>query len=122
MPSKSRDAWIHGLKIQEVERVLQLFQLILEFRAEPRLSRLHAGTRTTEPSCEWVVLGNVVNGLDAESDKLCDRAGVDSGKSQNVIVRNRGIAMIKKLASEWIAALSSSRNVGSLRHCEDSKF
>jgi hypothetical protein len=83
---------------------------------------LHAGTRTTEPSRERVVLWDFVNGLDAESDKLCDRAGMNSGKTQNVVVRNRGIAMIEKLASEWIATVPSSRNVGSLRHCENSKF
>src|SRR5271170_7967669 len=30
--------------------------------------------------------------------------------------------MIEKLADEWLAALPSRRNVGSLRHREDSKF
>ena len=119
---KPGDRSVSGLKVHEVERIFQLAQLFSDFRAVPRLSRLHARTRTTEPSCERVVLGDVVNGLDAESDKLCDRAGMNSGKTQNVIFRNRGIAMIKKLASEWIATLPSSRNVGSLRHCEDSKF
>ena len=121
-PCKAWQGRIHGFKISEVERILQPANSFSEFRAVPRLSHLHAGTRTTEPSCERVVLGDVVNGLDAESDKLCDRAGMNSGKTQNVIFRNRGIAMIKKLASEWIAAVPSSRNVGSLRHCEDTKF
>ena len=83
---------------------------------------MHAGTRTTEPPSERVVLGDVVNGLDAESSKFSDRAGMNSGKTQNVNFRNRGIAMIKKLASEWITTVPSSRNVGSIRHCEDSKF
>src|SRR5271155_5051724 len=121
-PRKSWQGRIQGFEVSEVERVLQLAQLFSDFRAVPRLPHLHAGTRTTESPCERVVLGDVVNGLDAESDKLCDRAGMNSGKPQNVIFRNRGIAMIKKLASEWIATVPSSRNVGSLGHCEDSKF
>src|ERR1700728_1468712 len=121
-PCKAWQGRIHGFKISEVERILQLAQLLFDFRAVPRLSYLHAGASTTEPSCERVVLGDVVNGLDAEGDKLCDRAGMNSGKTQNVIFRNRGIAMIKKLASERTATVPSSRNVGSLRHCEDSKF
>src|SRR5277367_594428 len=121
-PRKAWQGRVHGFEINEVERILQLAQLFSDFRAEPRLSHLHTGTRTTEPSCERVVLGDVVNRLDAESDKLCDRAGMNSGKPENVIFRNWGIAMIKKLASKWIATVPSSRNVGSLRHCEDLKF
>jgi hypothetical protein len=30
--------------------------------------------------------------------------------------------MIEELASEWVAALPSSKNLGSLRHREDTKF
>src|SRR6266576_1440231 len=121
-PRKSRDAWIYRFKIREVERVSQPFSLALKFRAIPRLPHLNARARTTQPLRERVILWDVVNRLNAESDKFCHRRGMDSGESQNVVVRNRGIAMIKKLASEWIAALSSSRNIGSLRHREDSKF
>src|ERR1700688_1123408 len=100
-PYKARQSRIHCFKISEVERILQLAQFFSDFRPVPRLSHLHAGARTTEPPCERVVLGDVVDGLDAESDKLCDRAGMNSWKTQNVICGNRGIAMIKKLASEW---------------------
>src|SRR5271165_3999221 len=121
-PRKSRQSRIHGFEVSEVERILQLAQLFYDFRAVPRLSHLHAGTRTTEPPCERVVLGDVVNGLDAESDKLCDRAGMNSGKTQNVIFRNRGIAMVKKLASEWVIAMLSNGNVWCHRHCENTKF
>src|SRR5579864_364537 len=121
-PYKAWKGRIQGFEISEVERILQLAQLFSDFRAVPRLSHLHAGTRTTESSCERVVLGDVVNGLDAESDKLCDRAGMNSGKTQNVIFRNRGIAMIKKLASKWIATVPSDWDVGSIGHREDSKF
>ncbi len=77
---------------------------------------------TTEPPCERVVLWDVVNGVDTESDELCDRAGVNSGKSQNVIVRNRGIAMIKKLASEWAIAMLSNGNIRCRRHGKNTKF
>src|SRR6266699_4743595 len=113
-------AWqgrIHGFEISEIERIFQLAQLFSDFRAAvPRLSQLHARARTTEPFRERIVLRNLVNGLDADANKLCDRGRMNSGEAQNVIVRQWRIAMIKKLASEWIAALPSSRNVGSLRH------
>src|SRR5438874_7689907 len=48
-PRKSWDAWTDGLKVCVIEWVLQRAQLILEFRAEPRGSRLNAGASATEP-------------------------------------------------------------------------
>src|SRR5271154_3800235 len=87
-PRKSRQSRIHGFEISEVERILQLAQLFSDFRAIPQRSALHARTYASEPCRERVVLGYVVNGLHSESDKVCDRAGVNSGRTQNVIVRN----------------------------------
>ncbi len=93
-PSKAWQSRIHSFEISEVERIPQLAQFFSDFRAIPWRSALHARTYASQPPCERVVLGDVVNGLDAESDKLCDRAGMNSGKTQNVKVRNRRIAMI----------------------------
>src|SRR5277367_6180157 len=76
-PYKAWQGRIHGFEVSEIERILQPAQLFSDFRAVPRLSHLHASTRTTEPSCERVVLGDVVDGLDAESDELCNRAGMN---------------------------------------------
>src|ERR1700686_451879 len=47
---------------------------------------------------------------------------MNSGKPQDVIVRNRRVAIVKELANEWIAALPPGRNSGSLTHREDTKL
>src|SRR5208283_2175743 len=119
---KTRDRGIHGLEIHVEQRVFQSFQLVLKLGAEPRLSHLHGGARMAQPTRKRVVLWDVVNGFDSESRKLCDGAGMNSRKPQNVVVRNRLIAVIEELTSDWVAALPSGGDVGSLRHFEDTKL
>ena len=83
---------------------------------------MHAGTGTTEPPSERVVLGNVVNGLDAERDKFRDLAGMNSGKPQNMVAGKGSIAVVKELAGDWLRAVPSCRNFGSLIHLEDTEL
>src|SRR5215471_4969252 len=77
---KSGDAGVHGFDVHKVQGVFQPSQFVLKLWAEPRGSRLHACTSTTEPPGKGVALGNVVDGFDAEGDELRDLAGVDSRK------------------------------------------
>jgi hypothetical protein len=63
-----------------------------------------------------------VNGFDAQSNKLCDITGVNSGKFQDVIVRKRRIAVVKKLARDGVTALRTSNDSRSLRHPEHTKL
>ena len=121
-PCKAWQGRIHGLKINEVERILQFAQLFSDFWAVPRLSHLHASTRTAEPRRERIALRNFANRLNAESNQLCDGACVNSGEAQNVIVRKRGIAVVKELASDWVAALRTSSDSGRVTHSEDTKL
>ena len=71
---------------------------------------------------ERVVLGNFVNGLDAESGKLCDLAGVNSREFQDAFVGKRRIAVVKELAGDRVTALRSRSDSRSLRHPEDTKL
>jgi hypothetical protein len=68
------------------------------------------------------VFWDFVNGLDAESRKLGHRGGVNPREPQDVIFRERRIAVVEELAGDWLAALPSSSNVRGQGHSEDTKL
>ena len=83
---------------------------------------MNAGASTAKPPSERVVFGDIVDGLNAESDKLCDLAGVNSGQFQDVIFRKWRIAVVKKFAGDWIVALRSGGDLRSFCHPEHTKL
>jgi hypothetical protein len=83
---------------------------------------LHTVASTTEPPGKRIVLRYVVDGLDAESDQLRDLAGVDSGKSKDVIVGKRRIAVVKELAGDWLGAMPSNSDSRSFGHLKNTKL
>jgi hypothetical protein len=63
-----------------------------------------------------------VNGLDAETSKPCDLAGVNSWESQNVMFWKWGIAAIVEFADDWFGAMPPDINPRSFRHPENTKL
>ena len=91
-------------------------QLLAEFRAEPRLPRLHARASTPLSLAQCEVIGYVEDGLDAHFLQFLGRTGVESWQIPDVVIWERRIAAVEKLARDRIGAMRPSWNFGRVRH------
>jgi hypothetical protein len=90
--------------------------------AEPRLSRLHARSRTPLPLVQWEVVWDVVNGLDSQFFQFLNRTGMDSGYIADVVIWARGIAAVVELARDGVGAMGTHWYWRRLRKSQYSKF
>ena len=121
----AREPWdrrIYALKIHEIKRVFQALQLLAEFRTEPRVSRLHAGTRSPLPFTERKVIGYVGDGLDAHLLQFLGGTGMESWQISDMIIWERKIAAVKEFAVHGVRAMGPSRDIWSFRHDEHAEF
>jgi hypothetical protein len=121
----SREPWdrrIYALKIHEIDWVFQALQLLAKFRTEPRVSCLHGCARTPLSLTERKVSGYVGDGLDAHFFKLLGSTSVESWQIPNVVVWERRIAAVEKLARDRIGAMGTHWYWRRLRKSQYSKF
>ena len=116
------DCWIYALKVHEIERVIQAPQILAQFLTEPRVACLHGGARSPLPFTERKVIGYVGDGLNAQFLQFLGGTGMESGQIPDVVVWERRIAAVEKLARDWIGAMRPSWNFGRVRHRKDAKF
>src|ERR1035438_3727430 len=115
-PRKSWDRPVNCLKVQKVQRVRQHTQQFAEFCTEPRLSSLHTRSRSPLNLTQLEIVRDVADRRDAQFFKFLGGTSVQSWQGSNVIVRARKSAALVELACDRIVALTTGRNVRSLRH------
>ena len=121
----SREPWdrrIHALKIHEIERVLQILQLLAEFRTEPCLTRLHARASNSLLLSEREVIGYVGDGLGAHLLQFFSGTGMESWQVADVVIWERGIAAVEEFARNGVCAMGTGWDLWSHRHNENTKL
>src|SRR6202166_4456327 len=121
-PREPWDRRIYALTIHEMERVLQPPQLLAEFRTEPRLSRLYAGTRTPLSFTQGKVSRYVGDGLDAQLLQFLGGTGMESWQKADVVIWAWGIAAVEEFTRDGVRAMRTSRDIWSFRHEEHAEF
>ena len=108
------DRRVNRLKIHEVNRIFEGFEFGFQVRAKPGLPRLHRGTDSPLHLAQLEISRYVGNGLDAHFLKLFGCTGMEPWQVADMILCQRLIAVIKKLADHRFSTVRARGNIGRL--------